>query len=110
MQTAKTEVRDTEKRFRECVCDHLNVQPEQCVPQARFVEDLGADDLDPVELAMQLEVEFGICFTDDEVSNISTYEKLLNLVKEKLDAKAKDTKGDGNTEPKSRKLISPLEI
>lgn len=101
MQTAKTEASDTEKRFQECVCEHLNVLPERCVPQARFVEDLGADDLDPIELVMKLEVEFGICFTDDEVSNISTYEKLLNLVKEKLDAKAKDTKGDGNTEPKA---------
>lgn len=89
MQTAKTEVRDIEKRFKECVCDQLNVLPEQCVPQAKFVEDFGADDLDPIELAMQLEVEFGICFTDDEVSNMSTYEKLLNLVKEKVAAKTK---------------------
>jgi len=99
--TKKTEKDDIEKRFQECVCDHLNVVPEQCVPQAKFVEDLGADDLDPVELAMDLEVEFGICFSDDEVSNMSTYEKLLNLVKEKLEAKEKDTKGDGNTEPKA---------
>ena len=99
MQTAKTEASDTEKRFQECVCDHLNVLPEQCVPQARFVEDLGADDLDPVELAMQLEVEFGICFSDDEVSNISTYEKLLNLVKEKLDAKnGTATKGEADAQ------------
>jgi len=80
---------DIEKRFRECVCDQLGVLPEKCVPKAKFVEDFGADDLDPIELAMALEVEFGICFTDDEVSNMSTYEKLLNLVRKKVAAKTK---------------------
>ena len=100
MQPVKED--DLEKRFKECVCDQLSVKPEQCVPQAKFVEDFGADDLDPIELAMALEVEFGICFADAEVEGFSTYGNLLNLVKEKLDAKAKDTKGDGNTEPKAK--------
>ena len=83
---------DIENRFECCVCDQFGVSPDQCRPQASFVDDLGADELDPVELVMELEVEFGICFTDQEVEAITTYEKLLNLVKEKVDAKRKGRK------------------
>lgn len=92
-KTAKKVEEDAVARtFREIVCAHLGVSPEQCAPQARLVEDLGADELDPIELSMLLEVEFGIAFSDEEVSGFSTYEKLLNLVKEKIEEKNNESK------------------
>ena len=77
----------TENMYRDIVCDHFTVSPKQCSPETRFSEDLGADDLDPIELAMALEEEFGICFSDQEITDISTYGKLLDLVKSKIAAK-----------------------
>ena len=87
---------NVDEQVKEIVCDHLCVLPEQCTPQAHIVNDLGADDLDPVELCMDLEVKFGVCFTDDDVSGLTTYEKLLNLVKEKLAEKERLTKVSEN--------------
>ena len=84
---------EVEKQFRTIVCDHLGVSPEQCVPQARIVEDLGADELDPIELAMSLETAFHICFTDDEISGFTTYGNLLSLVKEKFEQFTKEAYG-----------------
>lgn len=78
---------EVDKRIQDVVCAHLSIRPEQCTPEADLVADLGADDLDPIEIAMALEVEFGICFTDEEVDNSTTYGKLLALVKTKLSNK-----------------------
>lgn len=87
---------NVDEQVKEIVCDHLCVLPEQCTPQAHIVNDLGADDLDPVELCMDIEVKFGVCFTDDDISGLTTYEKLLNLVKEKLAEKERLTKVSEN--------------
>ena len=77
----------TENLFRDIVCDHFGVSPKRCNPETRFSEDLGADDLDPIELAMELEEAFGIYFSDQEITDISTFGKLLDLVKAKIAAK-----------------------
>ena len=54
----------------EIVCNQLSVNKEDVTPDASFVEDLGADSLDTVELVMAFEEEFGLEIPDDEAENI----------------------------------------
>lgn len=61
------------ERVKEIVADQLGVSAEQVVPEAKFVEDLGADSLDQVELVMALEEEFGAEIPDEDA------EKLLSV-------------------------------
>ncbi len=56
----------------EIIVEQLNVNAEQCVPEAKFIEDLGADSLDTVELVMKLEEEFGIDIPDEDSEKILT--------------------------------------
>jgi acyl carrier protein len=56
----------------EIIVEQLNVSAEQCVPEAKFMEDLGADSLDTVELVMKLEEEFGIEIPDEDSEKILT--------------------------------------
>lgn len=59
-------------RVKEIVVDQLGVKPEQCLPEAKFIEDLGADSLDTVELVMALEEEFGCEIPDEDAEKIQT--------------------------------------
>ncbi len=59
-------------KIREVVADKLDADPNDVVETASFVDDLGADSLDVVELIMGLEDEFGIEITDEEAEQIST--------------------------------------
>ena len=63
---------DTEERVRAIVVKHLNVEPEKVVRSASFIDDLGADSLDTVELVMEFEEEFGVEIQDDQAENIQT--------------------------------------
>ena len=56
----------------EIVCNPLTVNKEDVTPDSSFVEDLGADSLDTVELLMAFEEEFGLEITDDEAENFTT--------------------------------------
>ena len=56
---------DIETRARQVVSDHLCVDPEKVTPEAKFLDDLGADSLDEVELVMAFEEEFGVEIPDD---------------------------------------------
>ncbi|MBT3376886.1 MAG: acyl carrier protein [Lentisphaerae bacterium] len=60
------------ERVREIIVDQLGVNSEQVVPEAKFVEDLGADSLDTVELVMALEVEFGAEIPDEEAEKLQS--------------------------------------
>ncbi len=60
------------ERVREIIVEQLGVNPEQVVPEAKFVEDLGADSLDTVELVMALEEEFGAEIPDEEAEKLTT--------------------------------------
>jgi acyl carrier protein len=63
---------DTAERVKKIVVEHLNVDAEKVVENASFIEDLGADSLDTVELVMAFEEEFGIEIPDDAAESIVT--------------------------------------
>jgi len=61
-----------EERVRDLVVNQLGVNPEQVTPEASFVDDLGADSLDTVELVMAFEEEFGIEIPDEDAEKMIT--------------------------------------
>ena len=63
---------DTAERVKKIVIEHLNVDAEKVTDTASFIEDLGADSLDTVELVMAFEEEFGIEIPDDAAESIVT--------------------------------------
>ncbi|HWD27349.1 MAG TPA: acyl carrier protein [Rhizomicrobium sp.] len=63
---------DTAERVKKIVVDHLNVDADKVTENASFIEDLGADSLDTVELVMAFEEEFGIEIPDDAAESIVT--------------------------------------
>src|ERR1700749_2198561 len=63
---------DTAERVKKIVVEHLNVDPDKVTDNASFIEDLGADSLDTVELGMAFEEEFGIEIPDDAAESIVT--------------------------------------
>ncbi len=61
-----------ESRVKEIIVNELGVEAEKVTPDASFVEDLGADSLDTVELVMAFEEEFGIDIPDEDAEKMST--------------------------------------
>jgi acyl carrier protein len=61
-----------DQKVRDIVVEQLGVKPEQVTPEAKFIEDLGADSLDVVELVMALEEEFGNEIPDEEAEKLTT--------------------------------------
>jgi acyl carrier protein len=72
---------DTDK-VRQIVADQLGVDVDEVTPEASFVDDLGADSLDTVELVMALEEEFGIEIPDEEAEKISTVADAIKYIEE----------------------------
>tara|TARA_B100000886_G_scaffold16749_1_gene10676 strand:+ start:245 stop:478 length:234 start_codon:yes stop_codon:yes gene_type:complete len=64
----------------EIVCNQLSVNKEDVIPDSSFVEDLGADSLDTVELVMAFEEEFGLEIPDDEAENITTIKSAVDWI------------------------------
>lgn len=62
----------TEDRVREIITNELGVEPEKVTDDASFVEDLGADSLDTVELVMAFEEEFGVDIPDEDAEQMRT--------------------------------------
>ncbi len=77
---------NVEQRVKEIIADQLGVDVEQIKPESKFVDDLGADSLDVVELIMAFEEEFGIEIPDEDAEKISTVGDVLNYIKEKQGA------------------------
>ncbi len=73
-----------EERIKEIIADQLGVETEKITPEAKFVEDLGADSLDIVELIMAFEEEFGIEIPDEDAEKIQTVGDVINYLKEKV--------------------------
>ena len=72
-----------EDKTREIIVEQLGVNPEQVTPNARFIEDLGADSLDTVELVMAFEEEFGVEVPDEEAEKLLTVGDVIRYVEEK---------------------------
>tara|TARA_B100000676_G_scaffold45318_1_gene43650 strand:+ start:818 stop:1027 length:210 start_codon:yes stop_codon:yes gene_type:complete len=62
------------------VCEQLGVKEEEVTPEASFVEDLGADSLDTVELVMALEEEFETEIPDEEAEKITTVKEAIDYI------------------------------
>ena len=78
---------DTDKyyiRVKEIIIDKLAIEENKITDDARFIEDLGADSLDTVELIMQFEEEFDIEISDDEAEMLTTVGKSVEYINEKL--------------------------
>ena len=65
------------------IVEQLGVKPEEVTPNASFVDDLGADSLDTVELVMALEEEFGIEIPDEDAEKITTVGDAIKYIEEK---------------------------
>ncbi len=71
-----------EDKVRDIIVDQLGVNAEQVVKEARFIEDLGADSLDTVELVMAFEEEFSIEVPDEEAEKLQTVGDVVIYVEE----------------------------
>ena len=67
-------------RVNEIIVEQLGVSAEQVSPEAKFVEDLGADSLDTVELVMALEEEFGVNIPEEEADKIQTVKDAVDYI------------------------------
>ncbi|MGA0934981.1 MAG: acyl carrier protein [Pseudohongiellaceae bacterium] len=73
-----------EERVKKIVAEQLGVKEEEVKSESSFVEDLGADSLDTVELVMALEEEFETEIPDEEAEKITTVQLAINYVNEHL--------------------------
>ena len=76
----------SEDRVKEIIAKELEVETQQLTPEAKFIEDLGADSLDIVELVMALEEEFGIDIPDEDADKLKTVGDAMNYLKSHANA------------------------
>lgn len=74
----------TEQRIRKIICDQLAVEAEKVTPTASFIEDLGADSLDIVELVMTMEEEFDLDIPDEDAEKIKTVGDVVKYISTKV--------------------------
>ena len=72
---------ELEEKVKELIIEQLNVTREQCVPDASFLNDLGADSLDLMELIMEMEEQFGVPISDDELQKIRTVQNVIDFLR-----------------------------
>ena len=75
-----------EDRVKEIIAKELEVDSKQLAPEAKFIEDLGADSLDIVELVMALEEEFGLDIPDEDADKLKTVGDALKYLQEHASA------------------------
>lgn len=72
-----------EDKVKEIIVEQLGVNAEQVTPEASFIDDLGADSLDTVELVMAFEEEFGAEIPDEDAEKLTTVGAVISYLKEK---------------------------
>ncbi len=77
---------DVAGKVKEIIVQQLGVDADKVTPTASFVDDLGADSLDVVELVMAFEEEFGVEIPDEAAEKIATVNDAVSFLKEKLEA------------------------
>jgi acyl carrier protein len=73
---------DTADRVKKIVVEHLGVEADKVAPDASFIDDLGADSLDIVELVMAFEEEFGVEIPDDAAEKIGTVGDAIKYIED----------------------------
>ena len=86
-----------EEKVKDIIVEQLGVNPEQVTPQASFIEDLGADSLDIVELVMAFEEEFGVEVPDEDAEKLQTVGDVINYIKERAKPKEGESGSGGST-------------
>ena len=76
---------NTEDQVKKIVVDHLGIDESKVTPESKFIDDLGADSLDTVELVMAFEEKFGIEIPDDAAETILTVKDAINFIDSKHD-------------------------
>ncbi len=71
---------DLTEKVKEIIVEQLSVEPDEVIPQASFIDDLGADSLDLVEMIMALEEEFDISIADEEAEKIKTVQSAIDFI------------------------------
>lgn len=77
---------NVEEKVKQIVVNQLGVDEKAVVGKAKFIEDLGADSLDIVELVMAMEEAFGVDIPDEEAENIRTVDDAVSFIKKTEDA------------------------
>ncbi|MBI3016208.1 MAG: acyl carrier protein [Candidatus Tectomicrobia bacterium] len=75
-----------EERVKEIIMEQLGVEADEVTPEASFIEDLGADSLDTVELVMAFEEEFDIEIPDEDAEKITTVRDAMNYIASHLNS------------------------
>ena len=73
-----------EERVKKIVCDQMGTTPDKITPDTSFINDLGADSLDTVELVMEFEDEFEISIPDEDAEKIQSVGAAITYIQEKL--------------------------
>ena len=79
--------RETRNRVKSIVVEHLGVEREKVTDKASFIQDLGADSLDTVELVMAFEEEFDISISDEDAESINTFSDAISFINRAIQQK-----------------------
>ncbi len=74
---------DTDEQVKKIVVDHLGIEESKVTADSKFIDDLGADSLDTVELVMAFEEKFGIEIPDDAAETIITVQNAVDYINSK---------------------------
>jgi acyl carrier protein len=80
LTSGESAMSDTADRVKKIVVEHLGVEADKVTEDANFIDDLGADSLDIVELVMAFEEEFGVEIPDDAAEKISTVKDAIDYI------------------------------
>lgn len=83
MAKAETSI---EEAVRAIIVDQLDANPDEVLPEASFIDDLGADSLDLVELVMHMEEVFNVEIPDEDAESIRTVQDAINYIQQHKDA------------------------